>query len=379
MNRVNGFTTLTITLLLVSILISVSVFIGKVLVSEKRIALNEIEYRVAFAAAEKGVAEAIAELKVKPLATAVSGSVNASAATASYQASINSTAVQGVREIVSTATLDNGAATTISVQVAESGIFNPKSSGPAAPILVAGELVMKGNFNVVSNPDGAGPGLAVSVWAKGDSSLEGSAKTCGQEGASGGCDKDVVSDSKDEGTDIITGDADFPDDLVEYIFGQPDTEEGWANVEKKATAIVSDCNDPELINGGAGLYIVENQASCKLGSGVAAVGSAAAPLFIIIKNGDLTINGGTKVYGFIFSYDSDPENAPDYDVTLAGGASLNGAILINHDGVKNFTGTFDIIYDPGVTCTMFGCKDGSGSNNGGMKSLGYIPGSWKDW
>ena len=61
-----GFTTLVVTLILLSILVAVSAFIGKVLIADKRLTLNEIEYRVAMAAAEKGIAEAMAALKIDP-------------------------------------------------------------------------------------------------------------------------------------------------------------------------------------------------------------------------------------------------------------------------------------------------------------------------
>ncbi|GAA3708715.1 hypothetical protein GCM10022421_14750 [Oceanisphaera sediminis] len=377
MHKVNGFTTLTVTLMLVSILISVSVFIGKALVSEKRIALNEIEYRLAYAAAEKGVAEAMATLKVSGAATTIpSGSISTSAATASYQVTIaQDVPVSGVKEIVSIATLANGGTTTISVQVAERSILNPNNSGPAAPLLVGGASTgISGNMTVVGNPNGGGPGIPVAIWSGEDISGGGSMQTChlGDYDSGSGCSASISTKSGGTvvfGTDVVDNDPDFPTDMLEYMFGYGAGD--WDKIEAMATGIASSCNDVAP----PGFFIVDGGSGCDLGN---ITSSASSPAIVIVKDADVTANGGDKFYGLLFSYDSDPTDATEFDVKLNGGAQIFGAISTNHGG-DNLNGTFDAVYDAGVLCTLTNC-DGSGGGVGNpFISLSTIPGSWKDW
>ncbi len=383
MNKVNGFTTLTVTLMLVSILVAVSVFIGKALVSEKRIALNEIEYRVAYATAEKGVAEAVAMIKVDSTVSSVSGTVNSSSAQASYNVDITDSAMAGVIDIISTATLPGGGQTRISMQVAERGILNPDNSGPAAPMMINGTAPLNGNITIVANPNGSGKGVPVSVWSKDTVNIGGNAKTCGmEEYKENGCTtKNSYSYNQGAtpviGADIVANDPGFPSDMFDYVFGEPDSAAAWEHIYAKATAIVSSCSDP-LLTGGAGFFIVEGSSgTCTFGT----VGSPTSPVILLVKDANVVMNGGSVFHGLLFSYDSDPDNTPDYTLSAAGGATIYGSLLANHDGVKLTGGTFKFIYDEGVICDLSGCVNsslGTGSSNPFI-SIDIIPGSWKDW
>lgn len=380
MNKVNGFTTLTITLMLVSILVSVSVFIGKALVSEKRIALNEIEFRVAHAAAEKGIAEAMAWLKVDSTASSASGTVTSSAAQASYSVTMTPNAITpGVTDILSVATLPSGGQTRISVQVAERSILNPNNSGPAAPLVVAGTLPANGNITIVGNPNGGGPGVPVSLWSDKTVNMDGSAQTCSQQAYAAGCTKNNAYSYKDgsntvKGPDIVENDAGFPDDLVDYLFGEPDTFDGWINIEKRATAIVDSCNDP-LISGGAGLFIVEGASDCTLSP----MGDKSAPVMIVIKDSTLTINGNGSFYGLIFAYDSDLADGNDYKIKLNGDTKFYGSMISNYNEIELPSGNYDSIYDQEVMCNLSACNGTSGGGGSPFVSLDTVPGSWKDW
>lgn len=380
-SRHNGFTTLAVTLILLSILVAVSAFIGKVLIADKRLTLNEIEYRVAMAAAEKGIAEAMAELKVNPAATAISGSIATAAANGSYQVTISPNGVADVTDIISVATLDSGTTATVTVQVAERGILNPNNSGPAAPLLVAGTLPANGTITIVANPNGGGPGVPVSIWSAGDVNIGGNATTCGlDEYQNGGCNKENAYSYKSGsesiiGPDIVANDPDFPDDLVDYVFGEPDTAEGWARIESRATAIVNSCADPR-ITGGAGVFIVENVSGCTIGS----IGSRAAPVVLITKDSNLTINANSQVYGLVFAYDSNPADGDNYEIKINGGAEFFGMMLANHNNIDLPNGTYAAIYDPEVLCNINFCN-GGGSGPGGnpFVAISHVPGSWKDW
>ncbi len=384
MNRERGFTTLTVTLMLVSILVSVSVFIGKALVSEKRIALNEIEYRVAYAAAEKGVGEAVAWLKVSGSATTIpSGSVNTSAGSATYQVTIaQDVPVTGVNEIVSTATLPGGGQTRISMQVAETSILNPNNSGPAAPVMINGTAPLNGNITIVANPNGGGTGVPVSVWSKDAVNIGGSALTCGQhEYKNGGCTTSNSYSYKQGassviGADIVANDPGFPSDMFDYVFGEPDSAAAWERINAKATAIVSSCTDP-LLTGSAGFFIVEGGGGCTFGT----IGSPTNPVILLVKNSNVKMNAKSKFYGLLFSYDSDPDNEPSYSISTNGDADVYGSLLANHDNVAVTNGNFGFIYDEQIICDISGCVNsslGTGGSNPFI-SIDVIPGSWKDW
>ncbi|WP_107850830.1 pilus assembly PilX family protein [Oceanimonas marisflavi] len=384
MNRHNGFTTLAVTLILVSILVAVSAFIGKVLVSEKRITLNEIDYRVAMAAAEQGMAEAIAWLNVSDSVTTLpAGTVSTSSGTATYQVTIaEDVPINGVREIVSTATLASGAQSRVSVQVAESGVLNPNTSGPAAPLIISGTAPLNGNITIVANPNGSGKGVPVSVWSKDAVTIGGSALTCGlHEYKNGGCTTNNAYSHKQGSStvirsDIVDNDPGFPSDMFDYVFGEPDSAAAWEKLNAKATAIVSSCTDP-LLSGGAGFFIVEGAANCTFDT----IGSSTAPVILLVKDSSVVMNASSKFYGILFSYDSDPAAAPAYNIKVNGGAEFYGSLLANHDSVTMANGTFSFIYNEDIICDLSACASsglGSGSSNPFI-SIDVIPGSWKDW
>ncbi|NHI00962.1 PilX N-terminal domain-containing pilus assembly protein [Oceanimonas doudoroffii] len=375
-NKEKGFATLTITLVLVSLLVAVSVFIGKVLVSDKRITLNEIEYRVALAAAEKGIADAMAILKVDPAVSSASGTLATSAATATYQVSIiQDSPIPNAWQLESAATLAGGGGTTVSVQVVRRSILNPANAGPAAPLLIGGASTgISGNMTVVANPNGGGPGVPVSVWSGKDIAGGGSMQTCQLGDYNGSGCTDTLS-TKSGGTvtldsDVVDNDADFPTDLLSYVFGFGDDE--WEKLEAMATAIVSSCSS--IVS--PGFYIVEGAGDCDIDD---ITSSTDEPVIALVKDANIVANGGNQFYGLLFSYDSDPISAPGYTLKLNGNAKIFGAITTNHGG-DNLNGTFDAVYDQGVICNLSYC-DGNTSGGSGSPfvKLMIIPGSWKDW
>lgn len=375
-NKGSGFATLTITLVLVSMLVAVSVFIGKVLIADKRITLNEIEYRVALAAAEKGIAEAMAQLKVNPAASGVSGSLSTSAATASYTVTMTQgVPISSAWQLESVATLPNGGGTTVSVQVVERGILNPANAGPAAPLVVGGTSTgISGNMTVVANPNGGGPGVPVSVWSGDNISGAGSMQTCHLEDYNGSDCANTLS-TKSGGTvifdsDVVDNDPDFPSDLLGHVFGYGTDE--WDKLEAMATAIVSSCSDI----GSSGFYIVDGAGECDIGQ---IVSSAQSPVIALVKDANIKANGGNQFYGLLFSYDSDPASAPDYTLKLNGNAKIFGAITTNHGG-DNLNGTFDAVYDQQVICNLRHCNGHTGGSAvSPFVRLMIVPGSWKDW
>jgi hypothetical protein len=388
--RHNGFTTLAVTLLLLSILVAVSAFIGKVLIADKRLTLNEIEYRVAMAAAEKGIAEAMALLKID---TALRGEVIhnspvlASSGQGGYSVSIDEHTTYTL-EISANAVLNSGGEAVVSVQVARTSIIEP--GGEFAPLVVAGNLPLNGNITIVANPNGGGKlldeygnkvgGNPISVWSKGEVEIANNALlTCGlHEYNYFGCDAGNSYSYKQgsevkKGDDIVDNASDFPDDLVAYVLGIQDTSEGWAALESMATSVVDNCNDSAL--GGGGFFIVKNSANCSVGS----LGSKDNPVLLIVKDGDLTINGNSDFYGMVFAYDSNPGSSPNYDVKINGGARVFGVVAVNHDNIDLPNGNFSVVYDYDVLCKLQGYCDGVEIDGSPFVTYKYVPGSWRDW
>lgn len=373
-----GFTTLTVTLVLVAILAAVSAFIGKVLISDRRITSNEIEYRMAFAAAEQGVADAMAALRVDVTTPAVSGSVTTSQGVATYSVAMTiGSSAPNIIDIVSTANLNDSIAN-VMVQAAERSIFTPGSSeGPAAPLLVGGASTgISGNMTVVANPNGGGQGVAVSIWSGDDIAGSGSMQTChlgDYDPDSGNC-SDSISE-KQGGTvlfdsDVVDNDPGFPTDMLEYMFGYSADE--WDKLEEMATAILSSCAEVTP----PGFFIVDGGGTCDLKD----VGSSSTnPVIVLIKDGNIVANGGDKFYGVVFSFDSDLTDATEFNVQLNGGAQVFGAIATNHGG-DNLNGTFDVVYDKAIICVFSDCDEtGGGGGGSSIVTIRNIPGSWKDW
>jgi hypothetical protein len=358
-SRHNGFTTLAVTLILLSILVAVSAFIGKVLIADKRLTLNEIEYRVAMAAAEKGIAEAMAELKINPAATAISGSIATAAANGSYQVTISPSGVLGVSDIVSQATLESGAEAVAAVQVAKRSVLNPGSPGPSAPFVLSGTLPPTGTITIVANPNGGGPGVPVSVWTKENVDMSGNAKTCHLgEYEAGTCSAStaISSSFKGKNFDVVDNDTtNFPDDLVEFVFGYKDNADGWRNIESMGAAILSDCSS--LNEDSYGFYIVDG--TCNPSG---SVGSPQAPVLLMVRNGDIQINGGSSVSGLLFSYYGTAGGAlspgeEGYDIKLNGTAEFYGSFITNSDKIKLPNGTYDAVYSEEVMCKLMACDE----------------------
>ncbi|MBP9569846.1 MAG: hypothetical protein KBE13_06885, partial [Aeromonadaceae bacterium] len=178
----------------------------------------------------------------------------------------------------------------------------------------------------------------------------------------GGCGT-ALSDSDNIGPDIKANDSTFPPDLLWYLFGEPDTAEGWANMNDKAVAVPPGSSCSSLGPTSTGIYIV--QGNCDLPDDV---GSESSPVALIVKDGDLTLNADKTFNGIIFVYSS-MEPSP-YDVKTNGNATINGSLILNSPP-KNLNGNFNLKYDQRVMSSI---------QSGAMfQSTKMVPGSWRDW
>lgn len=237
---------------------------------------------------------------------------------------------------------------------------------PDSPLMLAAGMAVGGNFMVVANPNGGGPGVPLSIWTKEHVELTtGSGTTCGQqEWANGTCSSSPYSEPGRVESDILDDDATFPSDLLQYVFGVKDDAAGMLTLEQRAKALLTNCDT--LNTSSSGFYIVDGECNPK---GI--IGSQAKPVVLLIRNGDLVMNGNLQVFGIVFSYDSHPAVAPTYDLKMSGGATVWGSLIANHE-VGNANGTYNAVYDAEALSNIQ-------NNNQDFVSLYKVPGSWRDW
>ena len=373
MKAIQGFTTLTITLMLVSILMSVSLFVGKVLLAERRITVNELEYRLAHAAAEQGLAEAMAILTLEPAITAWSGTVSHAMAEVTYRVTMEPDAnLAGVIHLESVATLPSGSESRLRSSVARRSVLHPLNSSPAAPLVLAGpNNEISGSITLVTYPDGAGSGVPVSLWSRGALGGSGQLQSCyltDFEPADNNCNPQLShknSDSQQMNGDMVTSDDGFPDDLLAYLFGYGQHQ--WSSIAAMATEIVAGCDEVDR----AGFFIVTGNGACELDQ---VTSSALAPVILLAKDISVIAQMDTRFYGLLLLFDSSPSDANPMSAQLAQGTQIFGGVLSNLSGDR-LQGDFAVIYHPEVLCLLSNCAQHQPSP---FVSLNMIPGSWTD-
>lgn len=376
MRTQSGFTTFTVTLILLLILLAVTLLVGKLLVADRRITLNETLYRQVMALAEQGLSYGFGRLSAEgsscpSLLPAWSGnSFSPSGAGGAYTLTVEcitpfpvvagSTTLVAPIRIRSVANLSGSQAqAAVEAQYVQNNVL---AGTPAAPLTVAGGMAVGGNFTVVANPNGGGPGVPLSIWTNDYVDLNtGSGQTCHQGDYAGGCSANISQPGSKQ-SDIKDSDPDFPTDLVWYLFNENDDDAGWANIESRANQIVTSCNG--LGPTTTGLIIVDGD--CSPGSNI---GTQAAPVVLIIRDGNLTINGNRQLFGLVFAYASDPATTTA-DIKLTGGAIVNGALAANFK-LGNSNGTYDAKYDEAALSNI--------RTGAAFQTLKQVPGSWRDW
>lgn len=428
---------LVVTLILVVLMSLLALYGAGILVTDTRSAANDYRAREAMAAAESGVDQGFTLLDVNRsrvkstgLDTNNDGTVDVSwttctsGATAApcvaiastdrtnwkylqVPASLLNTPTQGtfnvywmtptsgqgsglLYNIVATGTAADATGGAI---VKQGAFFYPLIVGsPAAPMMTYGEIGGSGNYNVVTNPNGAGTGQPISAWSKSTVSLSGSAATCqlGEQSVSGiygtgflssdstytyqtdsngntitmcaSCtcpSSDALSTGGTNGIDVVQNDTSFPSDVFKYAFGVAYT--SYNTIKQNAT-VLSDCSS--LNTSSSGLYWITG--SCSITNDV---GSFANPVMIVVQDNDISVTGSGYIFGILFAFGSSGYSSTATSVHLAGGTTLYGAIMANTK-IDMGNGTYRMRFDSNVLSNI--------ANNASGRSLSRIPGSWSD-
>lgn len=420
--RQRGAVTLFVALIALVLITIMTVYTASVGVMDQRMSGNELRHRQAEAAAEAGLNQAIAYFKArKSLVISAQASANAGwdaaqdiIAAADLPLSMaNGAQVQWARAIHCTQALvtaicpqptdaagnpitaynynvfraqgvsDDGTGT---AQVQQKIAFaaTTSSSAPNAPVVAAGNVGLSGNYNIVANPNGGGPGVPISVWSNSSVGGAGSAETCHQSQFDGqACIGDPLSTSTNISTDVVANDptvsngGNFPDDVFQYLFGVSSAD--YQTVMDRATQI-TDCGDTKLNATSVGLYWYTG-AECHVSA--ATVGAAAdnagtpddveGPVILVVQDADFRMNAGTTFNGIVFIFSP---TATPYTVRTNGNAVLNGVLMTNTNLDDQINGTFAAKYDADILAQL----TSSGNDNGPADGTpADVPGSWRDF
>lgn len=418
----------------ISLLLAVTlllVYASRVGLLDQKISANEYRHKVAFSNAEAGLDTAASFLRVNP--NLHDGSAADGWATCAGSTTIFPCDIAGATQVY--ATVDPGVSITSSISVALNNLtqssngtneafliqtasgttavgrgFSDDNTGFAvaqvsyakSELLTPGNIpplmvptgTLNGNFNIVPDPNGGGPGVPISVWAKTSlGSGTGNWKTCdhGEYKDSGNVCVDTKGDG-DSGSDwlacrcdnersnkdnlaedvVLYDDADFPDSPFAYVFGAGNTITAGdlitfkAEIKARAEAtglLLSDCTnlvtDFNALNRPALVWVTGD---CSIGGGGSKedYGSRARPMILVVE-GEMRINANAEVWGIVIGL---------ADFVLNGGPVIHGS-AISEQASDLTNGTYYQVYDEDVFNNL---RDDS--INTAIAKVAY---SWRDF
>ncbi len=236
---------------------------------------------------------------------------------------------------------------------------------PPAP-LVTENLEIGGSVELVTNPNGGGRGVPVSVWSPETISTPGHILTCqpgeyetnGERCPSGAR---ALTTPHREGGDIVETATDFPADLFAYLFGVPASE--YRQIRQWAAArgrILANCT--ALDRHSEGLYWI--QGDCGIRSNV---GTASDPVLLVVSDGRLTIEGEVRFAGLLFAF-TRPETTNPGSVIVKGDATVRGSIVSDRPFTRA-NGSLSVRYEGELLAKL---------RRERLRGFGRVPGSWAD-
>jgi len=268
----------------------------------------------------------------------------------------------------------------ISAQLANSTLFG--GDPPDVPLTTATTFPPTGDAEVAANPNAAGLGVPLSVWANDNDACpafpalvgSGSWATCELEEWYGQnftppdlrCPTASCSCSKRESISYTqTGelqigidmwvDENFPCDLVDFFFGVPKSR--YQQMRSNAK-LLSNCDS--LGPDSYGIYWISGP-ECTIQNTV--IGSPLAPVVLLSAADTTWLNGNAELFGVLFV------SNVEIPLAILKGAGVNifyGAVIVDAE-VGNFAGTFQVVYNEAILGRVAGY--------GGLKRM---PGSWTD-
>ena len=243
--RQQGAIVLVSVVLMLVMVTLITLYTGRIQSFEHKIMLNGQNQRFAFAAANAGLSQGFAELqhnKSWPQATVTGLLPNQQSfsVTASQQQIRRHTRQFLLFELIASGSSLDGLST---VSVSEHAIVYPLlASIPIAPLMIDGDIDRRATFELIANPNGAGQGIALSVWSNGSVDMaQINGLTCGKfEYVNSQCRNRAYSQQGQSGADILANDGNFPVDLIAHLFNFSLLD--YAALRDHADIQLTDCN-----------------------------------------------------------------------------------------------------------------------------------------
>lgn len=419
-----GMVTIIVAVVILVVITIMVLFAARVGIFDQRMSANEARYKEAFAIAEAGL-DFAAERFESEFTRLYDGSNNTTSNTTLLTVLANSqfasnTKIDGTTPeanepyftatiidsgvsptgsainaytVVATGVGSDGTATaTIQRQFSMAYVFG--GAVPEVPIIVGGSVGTGGNFNIVANPNGGGPGVPVSIWTgpnNSDVTVTSSSATCHfefyvggnaqcsnpsgkQENISRGTNPATAISSYDPTyPDILPNDPDFPTDLFNFVFGVP--RDSWKTIETQTrsetndTQVGTDCSAMVAAGtaAGIGFPIWWVNGNCSI-SGGPIIGSTDNPVILIVADGQLKVTGGAQINGVVFLFDKPGGGSPS--ASLGGTTEIVGS-FVSDAGGSAMSGSYSVVYDPSIVDSFV--------SDGSNYSFAWIPGSWRDF
>jgi Tfp pilus assembly protein PilX len=407
----NGAATLLVSIILLVGITLIALYATRVGLLDQKISGNEYRHKIAVSHADAGLEQAAAYLRANPSlhesgtagwtscsgltsvfpcdidgAEFVYGTAAASTITSSVDTLPSLTNSQSflVRRAENTVavgvgtTADATGSAIAMIEYAQTSLLSPGEIPP----LMAPTVDLSGNFTIVPNPNGGGPGVPVSAWVSSTDSGNGSWQTCqhGEYQDTGAvcidtyddtdswkvCDcTESISDKDNIGSDIVVDAAgEFPYSPFAFVFQEyidpsdPLRDDKVADLKieiedrAKATGFhVPNCGalagPPTTVDGvlmtthmstpgNEPLIWVDGDCSFPAGSTVI-LGDRTNPLIMVV-NGDISANGTLDVFGILVGLEN---------FSLNGNTVIHGSAISDQDSDLT-NGSYAQVYDESV-------------------------------
>jgi hypothetical protein len=355
----------TVVLLLVMVTL-VTLYTAKIQSFEHKIMLNSQNQKLAFTAAEAGIMRGLAELQqnkdwpAQAINEVLAGQEHFSV-NAGKQTIVRHSREMKLFELSSVGISADGLArSTIKQQVM---VYPLLTQIPRAALLVAGGLNKQTSFELVANPNGAGEGVALTVWTSGNIDMASiTGFTCGlQEYQDGQCKTHSYSSSLRWYEDVLFNDPEFPSDVFAHLFNVS-FQHNMA-MRGDAEQVLSTCN--VLSQQTSGVVWVDGE--CNINVGLA-IGSPSHPLLLFVNDGSLRLGQGSRIHGLIVML-KQVSTVASYDVFIPASSAVYGAIVANYE-LGSLAGSLRVIYDKDSLSTLV--------NSAEFLRVATVPGSWHD-
>ncbi|WP_340680655.1 hypothetical protein [Paraglaciecola sp.] len=364
--RQRGAIVLVSVVLMLVMVTLVTLYTGRIQSFEHKIILNSQNQKFAFAAASAGLSQGLAELqhnKNWPLATVTGMLPNLQRfnVAASAQSIIRNSRQFLLFEMTSTGSSVDGLST---VSVSEQAIIYPLlSTVPVAPLMTDGGIDNRSTFELIANPNGAGQGVALSIWSNGGvDMLQINGLSCGFfEYTNRQCQSRAYSRLGEAGADILANDLAFPIDLFAHLFNVSLTH--YPALRDEADLLLADCSAlaPQT---SAFIWVTGD---CDIPANIQ-VGSVISPVILVVEEGSLSLGNGVNIYGLVFVL-KDPASVISHDVLMSSTSLLTGALVANQV-LGRTAGKFRVLYDYTILHLL--------STEPHFLRVAKVPGSWED-